>query len=108
MSSSFRQDDDQLSPAISQAEVWSSPPVIIQIANSLKDDGEKKEINLIPTLGHNTRNRSEPNIASVYWLPREFSINTPEFRTKTLSPYFAEASGAAGFVVRIKGYEKAK
>ena len=59
--SSFSQAVDKLESAISLAEEWTSPPVIIQVASSLSDDlenGAKKEIDLIPTLGHNVRHRS--------------------------------------------------
>ena len=104
MASSFSSNVDDLFNLHEQTLKWDANSIMITIASSLDNDAPI-EVNLSDTIGkvvHVSKNLSHDE---VYWLPRRFSINTPEFCKSDLSPFFMLACKKAGFSVKLKGWE---
>ena len=104
MSSQYSQALEGISSALEACEAWTATEVMLQVATSLTDD-TPVPIDLTETLISKGKH-CQSNQCNVYWLPKEFLVNTKEFRTTTLLPYFARACQAAGFNVLSKGYDK--
>jgi hypothetical protein len=85
---------------------WSIQHMPFSVAKSLEDD-TPLSINLSETLGHNVRGNHKAE-SPRFWLQKEFSFNTPEFRKKTLAPMVARVCIQHGFTSINKGWDRKK
>ena len=104
MTTQYSQALEGISSAIEACEAWTATEVMVQVATSLIDD-TPVQVDLMETLTSKGKH-CQSNQNNVYWLPKEFSVNTKDFRSGTLLPYFARACQAAGFNVISRGYDK--
>lgn len=79
---------------------WETKDLPITVAVSYEDNSPK-EINLLDTIGFKVRSKPSD---SKYWLQKEFSHNTAEFRKNTLAPMVARACLERGFTSIILRY----
>ena len=90
---------------------WFVEKISLQVCPILDSDATD-EINLVDTLGFGKRivNPDIPDdkVNSIYWLPSLFSVNTPEFRSNKVAPFFVHPCRDAGFNVRLKGWEASR
>ena len=86
---------------------WTVKEIFLEVATSLDDDSQQ-EINLCETIGHRARQSRTFDPANVHWLQSAFNVNTLDFRSKTLLPFFQKACSAGGFKICSKGWEEKK
>ena len=85
---------------------WSIQHMPFTVATSLEDDSPFS-INLAETLGHNIR-VSQKAESPRFWLQREYSFNTSQFRKETLAPMVARVCIQHGFTSINKGWDSQK
>ena len=78
MSSTYSSAVDALDTLTDNLNYWTPVIIEITVATSLYNP-EPQVINLVETLGFNTKNKGlDPS--AVYWLPEKFDENTPDHR----------------------------
>ena len=85
---------------------WSIQHMPFTVATSLEDDSPFS-INLAETLGHNIR-VSQKAESPRFWLQKEYSFNTSQFRKETLAPMVARVCIQHGFTSINKGWDSQK
>jgi len=106
MSSTYSSAVDALDTLTDNLNYWTPSIIEITVATSLYNP-EPQVINLVETLGFNTKNKGlDPS--AVYWLPEKFDQNTPDHRRVMLAPTFALACRQAGFRSILKGWEASR
>ena len=88
------------------ANTWTCPPILIDVAESLTSDGILQKIDIAETLlgreGRNVPSSEKRDNDKCYWFAKKFNINTDEFREKEIVPEIKAICRAAGFKVNCK------
>jgi uncharacterized protein YozE (UPF0346 family) len=94
--------------AVENTLTWTPDSIMIDVASSMTDNNTTS-INLVPTLGHNTKIKALPKSADdVYWLPAYYNANNVNYRDHQIAHKFIAACKVAGFSLAMKGWEKSK
>ena len=84
---------------------WTSPPILINVVESLTSD-VVIQIDIVETLlgsgGRNVPQSEKRNNDNCYWFAKIFNKNTDEFREKEIVPEIKAACRAGGFTVNCK------
>lgn len=83
------------------ANTWTCPPILIDVAESLTNDGILQKIDIAETIlgreGRSVPSSKKRNDDNCYWLAKKFNID--EFREKEIAPEIKAICRAAGFKV---------
>ena len=84
---------------------WTSRHVFINVQKSWNDK-DLMEINLMSTIGTRKAAKRKTSDEDFLWLPEAYSVNTAQFREKTLIPLFVRSCVDAGFNLVAKGWKE--